>query len=135
MSDTDMDVAGDFAVLGTFTRPGVRHILDYIDAWMATTTCIDAVEFWDVITAMRGPDFGADGPLGDVQFKADTTAVLRNAAFPRTMAIGHRGSSNVWYGKVGCMVSNNPLNPDPVPPGHFRKHLRSAATALGLIRR
>lgn len=92
-----------------------------------------ALEVWIALTALRGPDDGSD------DLKANSTAVIRAAMFPRAIA-----EMKTWADKgVGGYFGRGYLNGFMVNPvgtvklpistnDHFHGHSYRAARLLGL---
>ena len=97
--------------------------------------------FWDIISALRGPDFEMDKELGDcctATIKPATTAVIRYHAFQdypdlrsffRIHVFININSDSIAYAEVRKSLS-------PAKPGsewyHFIFHAQKAFAALGL---
>lgn len=119
-------------------RPNVRAALDYLDNIFARGGD-DAVELWDVLTALRGPD-----AMSAHEEKALVTIPIRIAALPKTAKIIQEsafhnrfdnlvakrasfGSRERTYPYRGERVFN------PHKHNHFHGHGFRAAVALGLV--
>lgn len=105
----------------------LRKMLDLIDEVLAQDTA-KAEALWNVLCAMRGPDSG----VGDL--KERTTVVVRTTAFPRTAKIARDsyGCCNGAQFGASQAVFRIKKADDLSKQGHFLRHVRLAADALGL---
>lgn len=116
----------------------VRRVLDIIDRTLLVGDDA-AEELWEILTALRGPDFeGTLEPDGRVSWsiKEDTTAVIRTAAFPRTARAScidaiRIGASFAAPGRTLGKVSKCAVGAS-YSVGHFMSHINRAAAALDL---
>lgn len=118
-----------------------RATLDAIDAVLAGDDQEAAMQLWDVLTALRGPDNGGN-------IKTTTTCPVRAAAFPQASAKSQHydfGDGTPYeglrmLGHSGAFTGGTYASPfdvfDQMRPGvsswHFANHVRKAAKALGL---
>lgn len=122
-------------------RPNVRAALDYLDGFLAKGGQ-DAMELWDVLTALRGPDEVPDLYRADsaTSPKRTTTIPIRRAALPRTAAATWRVypvdpgvHQRASFGAMGAEYPFLGRKHDPYSNNHFANHGARAAQALGLI--
>jgi len=120
-------------------RERTREILDRIDEILLAGAKADwddaeddygvAIELWNVLSALRGPDV-KDG--NEFDLKDTTTVHIRRAAFPKLAAWADRarrqyaGGMQIWSRKRFDFSSED--------DSHFIDHVRVAAKVLGLIK-
>lgn len=103
----------------------LRQVLNVIDTALARENDT-SIKVWDVLTALRGPDVGAE------YMKKETgTVYVRRAAFPKTTkrADEDYGYLNGAQFSAGAHAFSVPTKYEG---GHFNGHLRRAAEALNL---
>ena len=86
-------------------------------------------ELWDILAAMRGPDYHPDGISANDTLKENTSAVVRYAAF------GDSAKAWTWPDSDTRAAYRRNIalpGPDHMPPQHFMSHMKTAFTALGL---
>lgn len=117
-------------------RPNVRAALDYLDQILSRDG-EDAMELWDVLTALRGPDEHSSSA------KSGITIPIRRAALPLTACAVERERSGSGLGLDGVHRRAGFGTPQyDVYRGdtdcygrHFTVHGYRAAVALGLTKR
>ena len=117
-----------------------RAMLDNIDRFLSDPTIAEVEKrgLWDVLTALRGPDFVKSSAQGA---KKMATANIRTKALPRTSKLGRRAKakfgSNLQY-VYGAHFSVVPKRVRLTGLGsgyqekHWAEHIEKANTALGL---
>lgn len=103
----------------------LRQVLNVIDVALAKKNDT-STKVWDVLTALRGPDSGAE------YMKKETgTVYVRHAAFPKT---SKKADENFGYlnGAQFSAGAHALVVPSRSEGGHFNGHLRRAAEALEL---
>ena len=99
----------------------LRQALDLIQELLTDQPY--SADLWDILVALRGPD------SRDRKIKYATTAVIRQAAFPRRpcedRSIFGRDSRVLTKRRQDLFRSHSDHN-------HFREHVRDAFEALGL---
>lgn len=114
-------------------NPRLRGILDQIDEVLAEESTTSGA-LWDVLTALRGPDWEESD-----QVKDSATVPIRVAAFPRTAqatrdrrsAYANRALFSCYGGKFDSTIVPDGLN-HAVIGSHFQGHIDAAASALDL---
>jgi hypothetical protein len=129
---------GAATYLGVFVMEDsltAREILDQIDKLLSEADMTIALEVWNVLSALRGPDVDAYSN----KIKATTTAVIRCAALPLSMKRElYVESSGVKYSAFGMVepdLKKFDIRAASQTSDHFRTHVRWAAHVLGLMKR
>lgn len=133
----------------TIRRPArlpatARDMLNLIDRFLVARAAdrldflakSEAGKLWDVLSAMRGPDFESRAIYHD--FKSELTIPIRRAALPLTAAFSRLHHHDI----AACFDGPETLPPsaaDQLPTDtlnvnarHFPAHIRAAARALGM---
>ncbi len=116
-----------------------RGVLDLIDERLVNLPPQERAKLWDVLTALRGPDFEDKNE----ELKKATTCHIRSKAFPlcRQASVDykdHTDQATVYlYGLAYFAKNPKPVKIDYVPFGsgkhHFMDHLNRAAHALNFL--
>lgn len=120
MSDQDASVPAVTINNDAGKPQSVRDVLNIIKEFLETSG--QSAKLWRVLTALRGPDIEYNYPV-----KADTTAVIRTAAFGG--GIGDKVGASFYCGPEKDMAVKVP---DNLRQTHFFSHIVSAAETLGL---
>lgn len=124
-----------------------RKMLDQIDEFLVGDNQNAAVELWDVMTALRGPDSHDSSTISEYKgmngLKSATTAPIRRAALPRTAEAPYpystisttRASFGYRNDAFEGFVRRDGLHRiDRSYMQHFDLHVALAAEVLGLIK-
>lgn len=112
-------------------NPKLRAILDQIDDVLAGDDTETSVQLWDVLSALRGPDYRGN--------KDATTNYIRHAAFPKMASLPSTDSIRSYCGanaRVNMILNNaGPLILESYAHNHFYNHIDLAFVALGFKKR
>jgi len=106
-----------------------RQMLDKLDDFFVTADDIEARALWDVLTALRGPDWVREGDTHTS--KLGSTNIIRRRAFPQLARHVDRRAKGVpaSFDTLGEVI-------DPAhiqgTPSHFTFHIYEAAHALDI---
>lgn len=106
-----------------------RRVLRDIESYILREAKLESGEgrkLWDVLTALRGPDDG------DVTVKAQTTEIVRSAAFPKLAKASFSKFSSNQTGALFAELPVGKINLVRTTTGHFKRHIEDAANALGV---
>lgn len=106
----------------------LTEMLDELDEFFVRSP--DANKLWDILSALRGPDYHISDFEGAHKVKMQTTVYIRQAAFPKAAQ-----SSNLYHPSMET-YSEIPFTPNPkTKSNHFNHHIAAAANALASIGR
>src|SRR5574340_78414 len=105
------------------TLAKTKAALKKIEKILADLDDLDRHAVWSVLTALRGPDID---PGGNEEDKLSTTAVIRQAAFPRIAGV----SGALFVSDSAGRAARRRVG--GFPSSHFEGHVRNAFKALGL---
>lgn len=103
-----------------------KQMLKQIDAFLSRKG-EQGERLWDVLSALRGPDFYAFNE------KAQSTVPIRNAAFPKTAAAINAGT-NLSVNNIATLGGSEKFITPTTKSRHFNEHAEKAANVLGLIK-
>lgn len=107
----------------------IEDIRKLIAAWFKTGK---GGGFWDLITALRGPDYPSERPNMSAGESAEAYAARRKRKYASTEVI----RAKAFYGVIGGAARSHDGDHITLPPqdqwDHFDKHMARAAGVLGL---
>ena len=88
-------------------RRNVRVTLDQIEDILLRNDQ-DAIDLWNILTALRGADHRSDDLHGRPLSKLSTTAPIRAAVFPRLAEFARRPTSDVHINAIFGLEGDKP---------------------------
>ncbi len=104
-----------------------QRVLGEVDKLLAKRNH-DSQKLWNVLSALRGPDMTGDTRFDGASLKDYTTIPIRRAALPLTAKSGSGANGAMFHSGYKFKLPTH----GETRSGHFRRHIKSAALALGI---